>query len=166
MGTNDRRPGDATAGRRRDPAGFTLLEMAVVPVIGGVLIAMSTLTFSNVNTRSSARRAAQVFARDLALARSMAVRGRERVVIRFDEGALWYDVETESGRTLATRRFGPDADVNLTAIALGSAGDSLAFSNRGVGTLSATLDTASFTAGAITYLVTFNAMGASQVGEL
>ena len=134
--TIDRCPGSATPGRRpnRGGAGFTLLEMAVVLVIGSVLIAMGTLTFSNVNTRSSARRAAQVFARDLALARSMAVRGRERVVIRFDEGDLWYDVETESGRTLATRRFGPDADVNLTAIALGSAGDSLAFSNRGVGT--------------------------------
>ena len=111
MGTNDRRPGDAAAGRRRDPAGFTLLEMAVVPVIGGVLIAMSTLTFSNVNTRSSARRAAQVFARDLALARSMAVRGRERVVIRFDEGALWYDVDEGSGSgRVAGRRGRPDRE--------------------------------------------------------
>jgi prepilin-type N-terminal cleavage/methylation domain-containing protein len=147
-------------------SGFTLLEMAVVLVIGAVLMGMATLTFANVNTRQSARRAAQVFSRDLALARSMAVRGREQVVIRFDEDSLSYQVETVSGRVLADRQFGADEDVNLSAIALGETGDSLIFSNRGIGTLSDSLGSALFSAGSVTYQVTFNAMGASQVGEI
>jgi Tfp pilus assembly protein FimT len=139
--------------------------MAVVLVIGSILMGMGTLAFSTVNTRQSARRAAQVFARDLALARSMAVRGRERVVIRFDEAGLTYAVETASGRVLANRGFGPDEDVHLDGITLAETGDSLVFSNRGIATLGSALGTATFTAGFATYQVTFNGMGAARVGE-
>jgi Tfp pilus assembly protein FimT len=139
--------------------------MAVVFVIGGVLMSMATLTFSSVNTRQSARRAAQVFARDLALARSMAVRGRENVVVRFDESGLAYEVETASGRELANRRFGPDEDVDLDGITIGEAGDSIVFSNRGIATLGSALGTATFSAGSATYQVIFNGMGAARVGE-
>ena len=166
--TNHRRPGGPVRRRRpRAPrSGFTLLEMAVVLIIGGVLIGMATLVFSDVNTRQSARRAAQVFSRDLALARSTAVRGRERVVVRFDEADLRYEVVTGSGRELAVRRFGPNGEVNLSEIDLTTTGDSITFSNRGVANLGAMVDTATFSAGATTYRVTFNGMGASQVGEL
>jgi Tfp pilus assembly protein FimT len=139
--------------------------MTAVLVIGSILMGMATLTFSAVNTRQSARRAAQVFARDLALARSMAVRGRERVVIRFDEAGLTYSVETASGRALANRSFGPDEDVHLDQITLGEPGDSLVFSNRGIATLGSALGTATFSAGFATYEVTFNGMGAARVGE-
>jgi len=121
--------------------------MMVVMVIGGVLISMASVVFANANTRMSARRAAQVFARDLTLARSMAVRGREKVTIRFYESSEWYSVTTASGRTLATRRFGINADVNLSAIVLDLPGDSLVFSSRGIGNLAAALGTASFSAG-------------------
>jgi Tfp pilus assembly protein FimT len=140
--------------------------MMVVLVIGMVLIALATLAFSAANTRMTARRAAQVFSRDLALARSIAVRGREKVTVKFNEASRWYEVRTASGRTVATRRFGVDDEVNLSAITLDLPGDSLVFSNRGVGTLSGSLGTASFTAGAITYQVSFNAIGAAQVAEL
>lgn len=161
----DHRP-EGTSPRFCRRRGFTLLEITVVLVIGAVLTGLAALTFASANTRASARGAAQIFSRDLALARSMAVRGRERVVIRFYEGALWYEVLTESGRELATRRFGVDADVNLSALDLDLAGDSLVFSNRGIGSLSGSLGAASFSAGETTYQVTFNSMGASQVGEL
>jgi prepilin-type N-terminal cleavage/methylation domain-containing protein len=170
--TIDRRPDAPTRrrGRRRRGmgAGFTLLEMTVVLIIGGVLMGMAALTFGDVNTRGSARRAAQVFSRDLALARSAAVRGRETVVIRFKETAdsLRYTVTTASGRQLARREFNADDDVNLSAIAIGETGDSVVFSNRGIATLGAATGTATFRAGATTYQVTFNGMGASKVGEL
>src|SRR5688572_22513072 len=131
-----------------------------------VLIAMATLSFSAANSRMSARRAAQVFSRDLALARSMAVRGREKVTIHFYESTKWYEVNTASGRTLATRRFGAGGDVNLSGLTLDLPGDSLVFSSRGVGTIASALGTASFSVGAITYQVSFNGIGASQVGEL
>jgi prepilin-type N-terminal cleavage/methylation domain-containing protein len=146
--------------------GFTLLEMVVVLAIASTLLAIAALSFSDYNERSSARRAAQVFARDLTLARSMAVRGRETVTIDFDEGGLWYTVTTAGGRELARRRFGTSGDIRLSAIDLDQTGDSIRFSARGFGTLSATLGTAVFTAGSIAYRVQFNGMGASTVGEL
>lgn len=131
-----------------------------------ILISIAAVAFSEANTRTRARGAAQVFARDLAMARSMAVRGREKVTIKFDESSKWYSVTTASGRSLATRRFGVNADVDLSAIDLALTGDSLVFSNRGVGTLTGATGAASFSAGGITYQVSFNAIGASQVGEL
>lgn len=142
--------------------------MLIVLVIGGVLIALATISFSSSNARAAARSAAQVFSRDLALARSMAVRGREEVVIHFYEASRWYSVTTASGRELARRRFGVDADINLSAIDLGMPGDSLIFSSRGVGDLEglgAALGEASFTSGTARYRVLFNSMGASTVGE-
>ena len=152
--------------RRSARAGFTLLEMAIVLIIGGILIGMATLSFSAVNTRRSARRAAQVFSRDLALARSMAVRERQKVVVRFHESALAYEVETASGREVVSRRFGPDYDVDLDGLTLGETGDSIVFSNRGIATLGGALGTATFQAGSARYAVTFNGMGAAQVGAL
>jgi Tfp pilus assembly protein FimT len=153
-------------GREAACAGFTLIELTIVILIGMVLIALATLAFGTANTRMAARRSAQVFSRDLALARSMAVRGREKVTIKFYENARWYEVKTASGRSLATRRFGVNEDVNLSTIKLDLPGDSLVFSNRGVGTISSSLGTATFTAGAITYQVSFNAIGASRVAGL
>jgi len=134
--------------------------------IGLVLVGIAVVSFTAANSRTASRRAAQVFARDLATARSAAVRGRENVTIKFYESTRWYTVTTASGRTLATRRFGVNADVALSAIDLALTGDSLVFSNRGVGTFTGSLGTAKFTSGTRTYQVSFNSIGASQVGEL
>jgi prepilin-type N-terminal cleavage/methylation domain-containing protein len=148
-------------------AGFSLLELMVVLIISAVLLAIAAITFTDYNERSSARRAAQVFAGDLTLARSMAVRGREIVTIKFDEGSMWYTVTTATGRELARRRFGATGEVTLSAVSLDLTGDSLQFSTRGVGNLgAATLGSAVFSAGSIGYQVQFNSMGASTVGEL
>ena len=56
------------------------------------------------------------------------------MVVQFYESSRWYDVTTASGRTLATRRFGVDADINLSAVDLELPGDSVAFSGRGIAT--------------------------------
>ena len=48
--------------RRR---GFTLIELTVVVAIAGLIVTMGALTFSGYFQRSSARRAAQVFAQDI-----------------------------------------------------------------------------------------------------
>lgn len=142
-----------------------MLEMSIVLVIGLVLLSITVGTMTHYNERTSARRAAQVFARDLTLARSTAVRGRETVTIQFYESAKWYSVTTATGRELARRRFGATQEVPLSAVAVDLAGDSVRFSNRGVGNLSgSTLGTATFTAGNVAYQVQFNSMGASKVG--
>ena len=144
--------------------GFTILELTVVMVIAVILLSITVTTLSHYNQKTSANRAAMVFARDLTLARSMAVRGRQTVAIKFDETNLYYTVTTSDGRTLARREFGSSGDVALSAATLELTGDSVQFSARGVGNLGgSTTATATFTAGDQSYRVTFNGMGASKV---
>ena len=153
---------------RRARAGFTLLELTVVLTLTFIGLAFVSLTFTGYLHRASARRAAQVFAQDLTLARTWAVRSREPVVIRFYESTLWYEVETQSTATeVARRRFsGNAADIDLSAVTFDIVGDSLVFSARGIADLtgaSGPLGTATFSSGSVTYTVSFNSMGASRI---
>lgn len=149
--------------------GFTMLELLVVLVIAGVALAIVVARFSEWRDRAAAQQAAQVFARDLSVARSTSARGREEVVIRFYENSGWYTVTTASGREVARRRFGIGEEVPLSWIDLQVPGDTLVFSAQGIADLSgiaSTLGQAFFAAGAVTYEVAFNSLGASRVGEL
>jgi len=149
--------------------GFTLLELLVVLTISVLTIGIAAASFGGYFQRSSARRAAQVFAQDLTQARQFAVRVREPVVIRFYESSLWYEIETQSGSTeVARRRFSSDGDIELTGATLDLVGDSVVFDRRGIADLSGilgTLGTATFTSGNYTYRVSFNSMGASKIEE-
>ena len=137
--------------------------------LSSLVLGFASLTFSGFLHRSAARRAAELFAQDLTAARSYAVRSREPVVIRFYESTLWYEVETQvTATTVARRRFGTNADVDLSAVTLDLAGDSLLFSARGVADLSGAggaLGTATFSSGATSYTVSFNGMGASKIEQ-
>ena len=164
--------GEWQVGRARaGVGGFTLLEVAIVLLLAGLVLGFAGLTFSDYFQRSSARRAAQVFARDLTLARSAAVRAREEVVIRFFEASRWYEiVAIDSDTEIARRRFGVNADVDLSGIDLVFQGDTVVFSSRGVADLSniqgaGSLGEARFAAGDTEYSVYFNSMGASKVEE-
>lgn len=147
--------------------GFTLVEMVVVLTITAIMLTFAGFVFSGYFERVAAERAAQVFAQDLTLARNWAVRSREPVVIRFYESSLWYEVEAQSTSTeVARRRFGVNADIDLSGLSLDVAGDSLVFDSRGVADLSGAggpLGTATFSSGAVTYTVSFNSMGASKI---
>lgn len=149
--------------------GFTVLELTIVLLLAGITMAFAGLTFSGYFQRSSARRAAQVFARDLKLARSAAIRAKETVVIRFYESSRWYQIVARtSGTEVVRRRFGVNADVPLSAIDLVFNGDTVVLSSRGVVDLSnihgsGTLGEASFAAGATRFTVSFNSLGASKV---
>lgn len=148
-------------------AGFTILEVLIVLVIGSLLLSFAVLTFTGYFHRDSARRAAQIFAQDLVAARSFALRSREPVVIRFYESSLWYQVETQGTDTeMARRRFGQNADIDLSGVSLDMDGDSLVFSARGIADMSGAsgpLGTATFSSGAASYVVSFNGLGASKV---
>jgi prepilin-type N-terminal cleavage/methylation domain-containing protein len=150
-----------------DRRGFTLLEMVVVLSISAIALSFALMSFGGYFQRVSAQRAAQVFAQDLTLARMWAVRSREPVVIRFYEASLWYEVETQSTATeVARRRFGVNADIDLSGVSLDFAGDSVVFDSRGIVDLSGAsgpLGTATFSSGAVTYTVSFNSMGASKI---
>jgi prepilin-type N-terminal cleavage/methylation domain-containing protein len=151
----------------RGSVGFTLIELVIVLTVTSIMLGAAALVFDGYFQRTSALRAAQVFSQDLSLARSAAVRTRATVVIRFDEDSLWYEVESQDAAVeFARRRFGTNADIDLTGIGLDLTGDSLVFNSRGMADLSGAggaLGTATFSSGATTYTVSFNSMGASKV---
>lgn len=150
-------------------SGFTLIELTVVVSIGAIVVTIGTLAFSGYFQRNSARSAAQVFAQDLVAARGYAVRTQEPVVVRFYETNLWYEVRSQvTGTEIARRRFGTNADIDLSAVTLDTSGDSLVFSARGIANMtgvSGPLGTATFSSGAVTYTVSFNGMGASKIEQ-
>lgn len=152
--------------RRR---GFTLIEVAIVLGIAGLVLGLGGAAFSGFLQRSSAKRAAELFAQDLTAARSYAVRSREPVVIRFHESTLWYEVATLNTATeIVRRRFGGSADIDLSGVTLEIAGDEVVFSARGIADLSGAggpLGVASFSSGGTTYTVSFNGMGAYKIEQ-
>ena len=161
----DRRYGTHAAARLQ---GFTILELTVVLSVGVALLAFAGWTFSAYVHRTAAQRAAQVFARDLAVAREAAIRGREPVVIRFFESGRWYQVAMEGSDTEIVRRRFTGSDLRVAEIDLVTAGDSLVFSSRGVAELGdgpGGLGEARFSSGDRRYSVFFNGMGASRVEE-
>jgi prepilin-type N-terminal cleavage/methylation domain-containing protein len=146
--------------------GFTILEVMIVLIVGGVLTALMGLTFGRYMERSSAKRAAELFGQDLTVARNTASRSRQLVTVDFDESALKYVIRVEAGDTLFLRTFDEGSDLRLTALDLALTGDTVAFNSRGVADLGgATLGIAVFTLGNTTYAVSFNAMGSSRVEE-
>ena len=113
--------------------GFSLIELTVVLILAGVTLGMTVGGLSSYSQRVAARHAAQLFVRDLSLARAHAVRGRESVVIRFSESSGWYSISAMmTGKELIRRRFKINADIALTAIDLEMPGDTLFFNSRGV----------------------------------
>jgi type II secretory pathway pseudopilin PulG len=147
-------------------SGFTVVEMLVTLILYTITLTLAISMFGGYQSRTAAQRAAQVFAMDLSLARTSAVRGREVVIVDFNEAAGSYLIRMESGDTLVEREFGRDDEIPLDSLNLQLTGDSLAFDARGVGDLSGSatpVGTASFTAGVTIYDVFFNVMGASRI---
>lgn len=152
----------------RPDRGFSLLEVLAVLMIGTVSLVIASQIYRSFLDRSTARRSATVFARDLSLARANAIQVRTEVVIRFSESGLAYVVENAQGRELARREFGPGEDLPLSGLDLQTTGDSVVFNGRGILDMSGiggSLGTATFTARGSTYTVAFNATGASRIDE-
>ena len=143
-----------------------MVEMLVSLILFTIAMALTSVVFTGYQSRTAAQRAAQVFAMDLSLARTSAVRGREAVIVDFDEAGMRYCIRLESGDTIVERKFGRDDDIPLDLLNLQLTGDSLVFDARGVGDLSgsgSSLGIASFAAGETIYDVSFNVMGASRL---
>ena len=155
-----------TPGRLRR-RGFTLIELIAVLTLSAIMLGLAGLTMGRYLGRSAARHAAQVFAQDLTQARMFAVRTQQRVVVRFYEGGMRYEIVTGDGSTeIAQRRFRSSDGADLSAIELDLNGDSLVFDRRGFADLSgapATLGTARFVAGGAAYTVSFNGLGGSRL---
>ena len=146
--------------------GFTLIEVLIVIIIMAITLTIGGLAFSRYFVRTSARRAAVVFGQDLTVARNTAARSRQVVVVDFDEGNLGYVVRLAAGDTLIFRSFDDDSDVRLSSLDLDFSGDTVAFDPQGVADLSGAsgpIGRAQFTAGTMTYVVSFNSIGSSRI---
>jgi len=153
-----------------DPVGngFTLLEVLFVAVLGIITLGIAAQSYVGYVERTAAEHGAKIFARDLSMARSTAARRRQEVVVRFDESALSYEIETESGVVVARRSYGDGDDISLSSVDLEMPGDSVVFDARGIADLSglaATLAEAHFRAGQRTFTVHFNSLGGARVDE-
>lgn len=152
--------------RRRTRDGFTILELLIVMTLVAITLAITQQIYDGYQERTATRRAARLFGLDLSLARSAAVQGRRNAVIRFDEAARTYEVR--SNRLLTRRGFDAGSDIPLESIDLEMPGDSVVFDARGMadlGGVPGTLGRAVFRAGGTAFAVSFNALGASRVGE-
>jgi len=134
------------------------------------LTSIAVVALSSTQSRAAARGAAQHFAADLRQARAFARRSNEAVTITFDETAdsLHYLIVGASGDTLVDRRFRSGFDIRLDSFDLRMAGDTLRFGSDGIAALdgaqpAAETATARFVAGAVTYVVRFNATGEGRV---
>jgi Tfp pilus assembly protein FimT len=146
--------------------GFTVTELMIVMLITAVVTSIAFQSYDRYLDRTSARRSAETFARDLTLARSQAVRSRQAVTLLFNESAFVYYMRTSAGDTLITRFWDGQNESLLETMDLSLTGDSLRFSSRGMADISsagASLATATFAAGNFTYDVSFNSMGTSSL---
>lgn len=149
--------------------GFSLLELVAVLAIAIVASSIALNAYSTYLRNTSAQRAAEVFASDLALARSSAIRSRRNISLVFEESALRYVVRSSTGVEIARRSFGAAADLRLDALDLELRGDSLAFNSRGFADLSGatgSVGRATFRNGSDLFGVSFNALGGSRIERL
>lgn len=153
---------------RGRPGGFTLIEVAVVLTIAGIVLSMTLVNFGSFAAKTAARSAAMTFGRDLAQARAFALRSREGVTIRFERDSVLYRIESDNGSLVASGLFGSGSDYTLDSLDLSVRGDTIRFSKDGVIDMDAlriSLASALFSAGDITYEVQFNATGSSSFSQ-
>jgi len=146
--------------------GFSLFEMLVAMVILSVLAGIAVASFGEYARRTAAVRSAEVFARDLTIARTAAVGERIPVTIVFDESERSYLIRKIGGEILLTRNFGMEGEIPLSSIDLDIDGDSIVFNERGIlafHNLGSSLVAARFEGGGRSYVVSFNALGTSAV---
>lgn len=97
---------------RSDMKGFTLIEVAVVLTIGGILLSMAMTGFGDVTNRMSVRSAVESFAAIQARARAHAIERGEMARLRIDPAGDSVWITTDAGR-VDFLNFRESRDVDL-----------------------------------------------------
>jgi len=120
---------NSQASRRGRPLrrGFSLIELLIVIVIAGVLVAMSAGAIGRQIARDRVLRSATVVEGMLSEASQLAVRRRQPVTITLDGTTLRIN-DRAAGTALKSRNFGPTFDLRAT-LALSPSGGVTIFPN-------------------------------------
>lgn len=141
----------------------------MVLLVISVTLAIATQSYDRYLERVAAQKAAELFTRDLLLARTSAMRDRQPAALLVYEGSREYVIRKVTGEVVVRREYGSFSDLSLSALELALPGDSVGFDGRGVAALTGgggTLGTARFRSGEVTYRVRFNSMGVAEVERL
>lgn len=107
--------------RGSDRAGFTVIELIMVVVIAGILLAISAGPIGRQIARDRVMRSATVVQGMLTEASNLAVRRRAPVAVDLNGSALVI-TDRASGDTLRIRNFGPTYDLRATLAMTPAAG--------------------------------------------
>ena len=130
----------ATRGRRAGPywcalrgaSGFTLLEILVAVVIAGLLMGLTASGMRTLDRQQRRERLAREVLWEVTVARSYALRGAVPMALVADSVNKTLMVRDGFGTVYRTLGFGIATEFSATGLVINTAGDSLAFSARGM----------------------------------
>ena len=99
--------------RLRNRRGFTLIEMLIVIVVGGLMSMIAIRSFSQVHGSLGARSAQSTFMTIHAQTRALAVERGVPIVLRVDPATGVVSIETEGGDVIQSRNFAEDYEVTV-----------------------------------------------------
>jgi len=103
------------ARRSLDSAGFSLVELAMVIAVAGVLLSIAAWRFGPALEQAKARHAAAAIAADLQYAQIVAARDRRPVVVIVNTSLHLIMIRDRGGSTIYRQRFmGADTEFGLT----------------------------------------------------
>lgn len=118
---------------RNTTAGFTLIELMIVIVMLGIMLAIGLQGFRQYNESTTVDRAVNSIMADVTLTRSYAVQRRRNVSLVADEADRTYAIRDESsGDTLVVRSFSATSDLPLTLLDVQTGDDEVTFNSRGL----------------------------------
>jgi len=100
--------------RKLGTAGFSVVELAVVTAVAGILLALAAYRFGPALERAKARHAAAAVAADLQYAQMVAARDRQPVVVIVNSSLRLLMIRNRPGTTIYRQRFmGSDTEFQL-----------------------------------------------------
>lgn len=139
--------------------GFSLMELVTVMALIGIFVGIAGTQYWKYLEKTKPDRASSIVGSYISLARNFSVQRRGAVTLAVDPGSMTIMIRTLED-TLRTMKFGPNGEIELTALDTNLLGDSLTFNARGICPVCGVAGKGITVSGPqTTYLITFNGMG-------